>query len=233
VPILAVDLSFATANLTKLLHGGWFPLAVAGSVFAMMSTWKRGRQIVSTALRAGSLPLDLFTADLAAQAAGAGAGNERVHDVGRLGGAPPVLLHHLKHNKVLHERALIMSVMTERVPTVPRQERLDLRELGEGIWVAIARYGFMESPRHGRAARGVGGGGHADPPHRDLVLPGPGNAVPDGKSRLARWRKKLFIVMARNARGATAYFGLPQPGGGARGADPAVKVEGRRLKDEG
>jgi KUP system potassium uptake protein len=208
VPILAVDLSFATANLTKLLHGGWFPLAVAGSVFAMMSTWKRGRQIVSTALRAGSLPLDLFTADLARKQLVRVPGTS-VFMTSDASGAPPVLLHHLKHNKVLHERALIMSVMTERVPTVPRQERLDLRELGEGIWVAIARYGFMESPDMAELLEVLGEGGMLIRPTETSFYLGRETLFPTGKSKLARWRKKLFIVMARNARGATAYFGLP------------------------
>jgi KUP system potassium uptake protein len=208
LPILVVDLAFAGANLTKLLHGGWFPLLVAASVFALMSTWKRGRQIVSTALRAGSLPLDLFTADLSRKQLVRVPGTA-VFMTSDASGAPPVLLHHLKHNKVLHERVVIMSVITERVPTVPKSDRLELRKLGEGIWVAIARYGFMETPSMAELLEVLEAQGMTIRPTETSFYLGRETLFPTGKSRLARWRKKLFIVMARNARGATAYFGLP------------------------
>ena len=132
-------------------------------------------------------------------------------------GAPPVLLHHLKHNKVLHEKVIIMSVTTEDIPQVSDRERTEFRELGEGFYQVVAKYGFMESPDVPAVLRSLAMKGDA----MDLggltvedggnhLLPGPGDAArPPGRSKLATWRKKLFIVMARNAQGATSFFGLP------------------------
>ena len=146
-----------------------------------------------------------------------------------------MLLHHLKHNKVLHEKVMLMSVVTEEIPTVDEEDRVECRELGEGFYQVIAHYGFMESPdiptalallgkRRGRAAGGDQGDG-------DQLLPGPGDADrhPERAGPAARagtigkmsmWRKRLFILMTRNARSATAFFGsAAQSGGGARRAD--------------
>jgi KUP system potassium uptake protein len=129
-------------------------------------------------------------------------------------GTPGVLLHHLKHNKVLHERVLIVSVLTEEIPVVPAAERLTVKNLGNGIHQIIGRYGFMETPNVPALLASL-------PP---FTIPGPRleNAVmettyylgretliPDGPSRMPRWRKRLFIILARNSLPASAFFGLP------------------------
>jgi KUP system potassium uptake protein len=128
--------------------------------------------------------------------------------------APPVMLHHLKHNKILHERVIVVSVLTEEIPFVSRADRIRVRELGSGFYQAIARYGFMETPDVPALLDALP---RVRPPNVPLVLKpmettyylGRETLIPTGPARMAGWRKKLFIVMARNARTASAFFGLP------------------------
>jgi KUP system potassium uptake protein len=208
LPLLAVDLAFAGANLTKVPHGGWFPLVVAGLVYILMSTWKRGRAIVSAHLREVSLPLDLFTADLSRRSLTRVKGTA-VFMTSDPSGVPPVLLHHIKHNKVLHERVLIMSLLAEEVPHVAAEERLELTDLGEGVWQVIGHYGFMETPSLPELLAELGERGLTVKPVETSFYLGRETLLPTGKARLARWRKRLFIVMSRNARSAAAFFDLP------------------------
>jgi KUP system potassium uptake protein len=207
-PILVVDIAFAAANLTKIPHGGWFPILVATLVYILMSTWKRGRQIVSTSLREGSLPLDLFIPDVARRKLPRVPGTA-VFMTSDASGAPPVLLHHIKHNKVLHQRVLIMCFTTENVPHVPLAERLDVKELGEGFWMVVGRHGFMETPDMDEVRESLATNGLALAPAETSYYLGRETLLPTGQSKLAGWRKRLFIVMSRNAQSAAAYFGLP------------------------
>jgi KUP system potassium uptake protein len=210
---LVVDLSFFLANVIKVEEGGWFPIAAAVVVFTLMSTWKRGRALLAEQLREAGLPLDLFLADLARRKPQRIPGTA-VFMTSNVGLAPPVLLHHLKHNKVLHERVIFISALSEEIPQVPEEERVLARDLGQGFYQVIAHYGFMEQPRIPALLE------------RLLTLPPPSprlTVVPaetsfylgretllsTGSSRLAHWRKRLFIVMSRNAATASSFFGLP------------------------
>jgi len=131
-----------------------------------------------------------------------------------LGTAPPVLLHHLKHNKMLHERVLFVSVLTEEIPAVPENERVVARELGNGFFQVIAHYGFMEQPNIPSLLERLK---ELPPPSVRLVVDpmdttfylGRETLLSTGSSTLATWRKKLFIIMSRNAATASAFFGLP------------------------
>jgi KUP system potassium uptake protein len=142
-------------------------------------------------------------------------------------GAPPVLLHHLKHNKVLHEKVMLMSVHTEEIPQVAPSQRVMCKDLGEGFYQVIAHYGFMETPDVPEVLRALGSSEENGKPvavtlanttfylGRETLIATPnpkrppgGDGVPEGR-RMSRWRKKLFILMTRNAQSATAYFGLP------------------------
>jgi KUP system potassium uptake protein len=210
---LVVDLSFLGANLFKVEEGGWFPLAAGAVIFALLSTWKKGREAMAQQMKDASLPLGLFLPDLERHPPHRIPGTA-VFMTSNPGGTPGVLLHHLKHNKVLHERVLLVSVLTEEVPFVPDKERLAVKSLGNGIHQIVGRYGFMETPN-------VPGLLASLPP---FAIPGPRleNAVmdttyylgretliPDGPSGIPRWRKRLFIILARNASPASAFFGLP------------------------
>jgi len=210
---LTVDLSFLSANLVKVQDGGWFPLVAGGFIFAILSTWKKGREALAQSVAGTTLPLGLFLPDLERHPPHRIPGTA-VFMTSDPNGTPGVLLHHLKHNKVLHERVLIVSIGTEEIPTVDPADRLTVKSLGNGIYQVIGRYGFMETPN-------VPGLLAALPP---FAIPGPRleNAVmetsyylgretllPGGPSRMPRWRKRLFIILARNARPASAFFGLP------------------------
>ena len=120
-----------------------------------------------------------------------------------------VLLHHLKHNKVLHEKVLIMSIEGEEIPQVRAEDRVELRDLGEGFYEVVGHYGFMESPDIPALLESLEALGLKAKPIETSFFLGRETLLPSGHSRLARWRKKLFIVMARNAQTATVFFNLP------------------------
>ncbi len=227
---LVVDVAFFAANMVKIREGGWFPLAVAAVVFTLMTTWKRGRDRLSAIVRDNSLPMELFLADVAKRRPHRVPGTA-VFLTSAIGGAPPVLLHHLKHNQVLHERVILLSVVTEEVPQVWPDERVECTDLGQGFYQVIGHYGFMESPDVPAVLTAVGlATRSADPQgqvrvnvmHTSFYLgretliatkraPAPAAGANDESSEpvMPYWRKKLFIVMTRNARSATAFFGLP------------------------
>jgi KUP system potassium uptake protein len=213
VVLLAVDLAFFGANLVKIEEGGWFPIAAALCVFALMTTWKRGRDAIAEVARGAGLPLEVFMAELDRKDVQRVRGTA-VFMTGNLGRIPPVLLHHLKHNQVLHERVVLVSVLSEEVPYVREEERVTVRALGHGFFVVTARYGFIERPDvpallASPALREIPG------PRLDASLMsttfylGRQTLLPSGTAKLATWRKRLFVVMARNAHSASAFFGLP------------------------
>jgi KUP system potassium uptake protein len=223
---LTVDLAFVGANMLKVPNGGWLPLLVAGLVYLLMSTWKKGRVRLGYIVRENSLPMDLFMEDIRRRQPYRVPGCA-VFMTSDSGGAPPVLLHHLKHNQVLHEKVMLMSVHTEEIPQVSERHRVDCSELGEGFYLVRAHYGFMETPDVPEVLRALGRVEENGKPvsvklgnttfylGRETLIataspkrkPG-GDGVPEGR-RMGRWRKKLFILMTRNAQSATAYFGLP------------------------
>ncbi len=213
VAFLAVDLSFFGANIVKFEDGGWFPIVVAAVVFVLMSTWKRGRALVGAMLRDAGLPLELFLDDVVRRKPTRIPGTA-VFMTSNLGSAPPVMLHHVKHNKVLHERVILTSVLSEEVPTVPEAERVVTRDLGSGFYQVVAHYGFMEQPNipallESLATReGTGPKLQVKPMEVSYYL-GRETLLATGAARLATWRKKLFIVMSRNSATASAFFGLP------------------------
>jgi KUP system potassium uptake protein len=205
---LAVDLAFLGANLVKIESGGWFPLVIAVAVYLLMTTWKRGREIVANILRESSLPMDLFLADIARRQPPRVPGTA-VFMTSDPAGVPVVLLHHLKHNKVLHHTVVIMSIEGDEVPQVAPGERLSVDVLGDGFYKVIGRYGFMETPKvPALLALAEAQGLRARPAETSFYL-GRETLLADGPARLARWRKLLFILMARNAQSATAFFNLP------------------------
>jgi KUP system potassium uptake protein len=213
VSFLAVDLSFFGANVVKIEEGGWFPIVAAIGVFTLMSTWKRGRALLATMLRDAGLPLELFLADVVRRQPIRIPGTA-VFMTSNLGSAPPVMLHHVKHNKVLHDRIILVSILTEEVPSVPEAERVVTRDLGVGFYQVVAHYGFMEQPNipsllESLATReGAGARLEVKPLEVSYYL-GRETLLPTGTASLATWRKKIFIIMSRNAATASAFFGLP------------------------
>ena len=210
---LAVDLAFFGANVVKVEEGGWFPLAAGAFVFALLSTWKRGRQVLAQQLRDAGLPLPLFLSEIARKNPMRVPGTA-VFMTGNVGNVPPVLLHHLKHNKVLHERVLLVSLTTEEIPSVPEAERVTVRELGSGFHQVISRYGFMETPDvpamlDSIPRRAIPGPKLRIEPMETTYFLGRETLLPTGPAKMSIWRKRLFIVMARNAQTASSFFRLP------------------------
>jgi KUP system potassium uptake protein len=221
---LVVDVAFFGANIVKLFEGGWFPLVVAFAAYTLMSTWKRGRRKLSSIVQQTSLPLDLFLPDLERRPPARVPGTA-VFLTSVLGVAPPVLLHHLKHNKVLHERVILLSALTADVPQVDDADRLKCTAHGQGFWEVAARYGFMETPDIPALLQRVGDPDLPESPGavfitqtsfylgRETLIAMPRGKTPPplpGDPRpMPYWRKRLFVIMTRNARSATAFFGLP------------------------
>jgi KUP system potassium uptake protein len=204
---LIFDLAFLAANATKIPHGGWFPLALGAIIFVVMTTWRDGRQALAAYVLHLAMPLQDLIADIRVRkphrVTGAAVFMTANPDI-----APPVLLHHLRHNKVLHERVVLLFIATEDVPTVPQTERVEVREVAEGLHHVKARYGFMQTanvPQIIAACREHG----LDLPDDDTTFYlGRESVLGSGKSQLARWRKRLYMFLARNARPPTYYFGI-------------------------
>ena len=205
---LCFDLAFLGACLSKFVEGGWFPVAVAAGVFGILTTWKKGRALLSKRIARETLPLDLFIADVA---------NTHPHRVQGTAvflaslrrGTPTVLLHHFKHNQVLHEQVIILSVVTDAVPEVASADRIHAKSLGEGFWAVTAHYGFMETPNVPEVLRLARRQGVRALPESTSYYLGRETLICKSGSGLARWRKRLFGFLSRNGRSATDFFGLP------------------------
>ena len=205
---LAVDLAFWGANLEKIPHGGWFPLAVAAVIFTLMTTWKKGRQILADRMQGTTLPLDLFLADVGRNGPVRVPGTA-VFMYGNAQGTPPALLHNLVHNKVLHERVVLLTVEIQEIPVVAEAERVTVEEQGQGIYRVSVRYGFTEDPHIPAALAMVKAPGlDLSPMHTSYFL-GRETLIPSRKPGMAMWREHLFSLMSRNARSATSFFQLP------------------------
>ena len=211
---LIIDGAFFGASLLKVAHGGWVPLAVAALLFTLMTTWKRGRAILRERLTEISLPMETFLGDLGSRARARVPGTA-VFMTSESKGVPVVLLHHLKHNKVLHETVIILSIVTDDVPEVPRKGRVGIEALGQGFFRVVAHYGFMEYADVKEVLQKCRDNGIAARPldtsyylGREQLIPRRGPWKKHGLSMNIA-RKKLFSFMSRNARSATEYFQLP------------------------
>jgi KUP system potassium uptake protein len=209
VVFLSIDLSFLSANVVKLQHGGWLPLVAGAFIFTMFTTWKRGRRALGERLRASALPLEPFVQDLASHQLVRVPGTA-VFMSGNPDSVPPALLHHFKHNKSLHERVVLLSIITEHVPGIRRRERVECRDLGQGIYHVVAHYGFMQAPRVPDVLRQFRRltGLEVGLMETSFYL-GRETLIATGRSGMWRWRAALFSFLSRNSHTATEYFGLP------------------------
>ncbi|MBX3174409.1 MAG: potassium transporter Kup [Gemmatimonadaceae bacterium] len=211
---LAVDAALFGASALKFVHGGWVPIVVAIGIFTLMTTWKRGRAILSERMKEQTLPMEHFISDLGESPKTRVPGTA-VFMTSEPLGVPVVLLHHLKHNKVLHETVIILSIQTADVPETRREERVFIEALGHGVFRVVAVYGFMESPDVKEILQRCRDSGIAARPLDTSYFLGREQLI----ARRGPWkkgglsmnivRKKIFAFMARNARGATQYFQLP------------------------
>ena len=205
---LVIDLAFFGANALKVFQGGWVPLVVALGLFILMTTWKRGREALGQLLRRSTLPAELFLADMKRKSPVRVPGTA-VFMTSDADGIPPVLLHHLKHNKVLHEQVVLLSVVSKPIPYIDATKRIETTEMGAGFWRVRANYGFMQQPEMRDIMASARNAGLVCSSGTTSYFLGREQLIPNGPARMATWRKKLFILMMRNARSATAYFGIP------------------------
>ncbi len=208
VPMIAIDLAFFAANVEKVVAGGWFPLAVGVGVFIIMTTWWRGRLELSRVMDTGAIAADLFLADLAESGLPRVPGTA-VFMASSKDGIPNVLLHHVKHNKVLHRQVVLLSVLTENVPFVVGAKALEVKDLEHGFYRVVARTGFMQQPNVPRILARAGAQGLAWNESDTTYYLGRQTLITTGKGGMARWRKILFSFLSRNARPPTDFFQLP------------------------
>ncbi len=204
---LAIDLAFFSANSVKIPDGGWFPLAAAAGIFTVLATWKRGRQLLFIKQKPAMSTVEFI----------AGLAHEPLHRVegaavfltANPGGIPFALLHNLSHNKVLHERVVLLTVVTRDVPEVPPEERVDVKEFSEGFWEVKLFFGFRQRPDVPQALALCKPAGLAIEMMQTSFFLSRESLVPTMYPGMAMWREHLFIAMARNAGSAAAFFNIP------------------------
>jgi KUP system potassium uptake protein len=205
---LLMDLSFLGANVVKLKHGGWVPLVLAIGIYTLMSTWKRGRAELGALQESIAMPLDTFLQSIGRNPPVRVKGTA-VFMTSSPEGVPVVLLHHLKHNKMLHETVVLLSVQTRGIPEVGRDHQVTFEPMGQGFYRVIANYGFMQSPNVPEVLAAAAARGVAIPPMDTSYYLGRERLVLTGRAKMSGWRKKLFALMSRNARSATEFFQIP------------------------
>jgi KUP system potassium uptake protein len=204
-----IEVALLAANVLKIAHGAWIPLVSGAILYTLMSTWRRGRELLSASLDGeAALPAETLVADLAGR---------KLHRVPgtavfmtRLArGLPQVLLHHIKHNRVLHERVILLTIEGLPVPEAAPASRVEVQDLGEGLFRVIVRHGFMETPAIEAALTSQPIGGEPVSSARTSFYLGRETVLATGAGRMASWRKALFGLMSRIADPATRFFGLP------------------------
>ncbi len=206
--LLAVpDLAFFIANALKIPEGAWLPLVVASMAFYTITTWRRGRELVTAELAEGALPLVQFLERM--ERAPNRVAGTAVFMTADASSTPPALLHNLKHNKILHERVIVMEVDTLGVPRISPAKRVEVERLGKGFYSVKARYGFMEQPDVPAALRACRPYGIAYDEMETSFFLGRETLVPSSRSRLGRWRRDFFISLSRSASASKAFFRIP------------------------
>jgi KUP system potassium uptake protein len=203
-----IDLAFFSSNLLKLADGGWFPLLIGGAIFVLMTTWHEGRRLLNASLKADALPLREFL-DSVLIAPPSRVEGTAVFLSAQPGYVPNALLHNLKHNRVLHEHNLFVTVRSHEQPWIGMDRRLEIEPLGHNAWQVIVNYGFKNDPDLPRALEPLRGRGVELEPmstsyflSRDIVIPTLGGGM-------AQWREKLFAQMHLNASAQAEFLKLP------------------------
>ena len=209
---IVIDLAFFGANMLKITHGGWFPLLVSAAILFLMLTWRKGRRVLRSRLGEICIPLDAFLSELKSQSIRRVPGTA-VYMSGNRFGTPLALLHNLKHNKVLHEQVVLLTVRTEEVPYLATpKDRVALENLHEGFWRAQIHFGFMEKPNVPAALDRVKQPGLRFDTMRTTYFIGRETILATRKLGLSSSRGSIFAWMTRNAGDVTSYFCLPPNG---------------------
>jgi KUP system potassium uptake protein len=205
---LAMDLCFLGANLPKIAHGGWFPLVIGVLGYTLMSTWKTGRHRLRQRLINSLLPIEDFLKDVESSQPPRVPGTA-IFLAGNPDGTPSALMHNFKHNKVIHKRVLLLTILSEEIPFVEKERRVGVVELGQGFYRVIGRFGFMEEPNAEEILKLCKPYGLNFREMETTYFLSRETIIASERRGLARWRKHLFALLARNAQPANAYFRLP------------------------
>lgn len=205
---VAIDFAFFSANVIKIEQGGYVPLLIGLAMYTLMVTWRRGRQILAERLRKQTIQLPEFLRQIRTSRLAHVPGTA-VFMVGDKATTPPAMVHNVKHNKVLHDLVVILTLVTKEFPTVPEPERLELEKVDDGIYRAIARYGFMDSPDVMDVIQRLKSGGLPIDLGLTTFFLGRETLIASDRPGMALWREHLFSFMSRNAQRATAFFNIP------------------------
>lgn len=208
IPLLVIDISFFSANLVKVFEGGWFPLVVGILIFTLMSTWRRGRTILTERANERLVSIDGFLDNLARnvipRVPGTAVFLTRTRD-----GIPSTLLHNIKHNKVVHHRIVLLTVETEENPRLTHEERWSMTDLGHGVYRLVIRFGFMEDPNIPATLERVNEKWKLFAPMSTSYFLGRELLIATNRPGMALWRERLFSWMMRNSSSASTFFSLP------------------------
>ncbi len=202
-----VDGAYLAANLTKIPYGGWFPLLIGFIVFTLLTTWSRGRKLMIERMRESAMPIPVFIASAANSAVRVP--GTAVFMTSTPEGVPHALLHNLKHNKVLHERVVLLTVKILSVPAVAEEQRAKLEDLGRGFFRLVLHYGFMQEPDVPAALKNVTQCGQAFKMMETSFFLARQTLLPSARPGMPIWREKIFAWMLRNAESAMEFFRLP------------------------
>jgi KUP system potassium uptake protein len=205
---LIIDLAFFGANLLKILHGGWLPLVIGTAIFTLMTTWKTGRRVMADRLNARALPLEEFMSAIETRAPIRVPGTA-VFMTAQPRGTPAALAHNLRYNKILHEHVVVLTVSTAQTPYVGPEDQMSVELLGKGVYNVRIQYGFMQDPNVPETLLQAREHGVALDAEDTTYFLGRETIIVTRRPGMAMWRERLFVLMARNAVRATAYFRLP------------------------
>ena len=205
---LVIDLSFWSANIVKIPAGGWFPLAIGILGFTLMTTWRKGRQILSQRLQESTITPEQLKEQLHHKEVATVPGTAvfMSSDPQKI---PPALMHNLEHNKVLHETVIFLSVIVEDIPRVPSTERIEVLNLGERFYRINLYYGFMDTIDLPRALTLARLEGVVIEPAEVTYFLGREHIFASKRPGMAIWREQLFTLLSNNSRPATDFFRLP------------------------
>jgi KUP system potassium uptake protein len=208
LPLLGIDIAFLASNALKIPDGGWFPLLIGGAVFTLLTTWKRGRALLMTRLAEDSMPLGVFIDSIGASPPPRVPGTA-VFLTSSRDRVPHALLHNLKHNKVLHDRVVFLTVHTRDIPRVADGERVEIRDLGCQFWDVEGYYGFAEEPDIPVLLEVCGKRGLEFDMMDTSFFVSRETLIPSVAHGMALWRERLFVALAKMAVKATDFFHVP------------------------